>query len=196
MLTAIFGGTFNPPHIGHYEMLAALQKRRDVGEIWLMPDRVPPHKVCDFLASDRDRIAMCERLAEDFSKVRLCLVEFEREGKSYTFDTLSVLQKQYPNKSFALVCGGDMLTSFDTWHRYRELLTMAPFIIFRRIGEDKALFDRKLAQFRKLGMRVTVPRSVISAVSSTEIRRDIANAGNLLPKKVYDYIMTEEIYRG
>ena len=62
--TALFGGTFNPPHIGHYKMLRALDSRRDIDEVWLMPDRIPPHKVCDFLASDKDRINMCRIMAE------------------------------------------------------------------------------------------------------------------------------------
>ena len=63
-LTAIFGGTFNPPHIGHYQMLKALDNRPEIEEIWLMPDKIPPHKVCDFLADDRDRIEMCRIIAD------------------------------------------------------------------------------------------------------------------------------------
>ncbi|MBQ7726919.1 MAG: nicotinic acid mononucleotide adenylyltransferase, partial [Clostridia bacterium] len=52
-VTALFGGTFNPPHIGHYEMLCALQKRSEIEEIWVVPDRIPPHKVCDLLAEEQ-----------------------------------------------------------------------------------------------------------------------------------------------
>ena len=117
--TAIFGGTFNPPHIGHYEMLSALEKCPEIEEIWLMPDRIPPHKVCDFLADDSDRIEMCRIIAKDFKKARLCLAEFEREGKSYTYDTVTEFLKKYPDKKFTFVCGGDMLISFDKWYRYK-----------------------------------------------------------------------------
>ena len=102
---AIFGGTFNPLHIGHYEMLRALQKDPDIDEIWIMPDRIPPHKECDFLASDNDRIEMCRIASCDFSKAKLCLVEFEREGKSYTYDTVVFLRKKYPQKNFLFVLG-------------------------------------------------------------------------------------------
>ena len=72
--TALFGGTFNPPHIGHRKMLEALEKREEIDEIWLMPDRIPPHKVCDFLASDEDRINMCKLLISPLKKTKLCRV--------------------------------------------------------------------------------------------------------------------------
>ena len=131
-ITAIFGGTFNPPHIGHYEMLRSLENNPDIEEIMLLPDRIPPHKVCDFLASDSDRINMCRLLSADFKKAALCLIEFEREGKSYSIDTVRLLKRKYPQKSFAFVCGGDMLISFDKWYKYEELLREIPFIVFRR----------------------------------------------------------------
>ena len=66
--TAVFGGTFNPPHMGHYQMLEALENSETVEKILLMPDRVPPHKICDFLAADSERIEMCRIMAQDFSK--------------------------------------------------------------------------------------------------------------------------------
>ena len=136
--TALFGGTFNPPHIGHYEMLRALDYRRDIDEVWLMPDRIPPHKVCDFLASDKDRINMCRIMAEDFKKVKLCLIEFERTGKSYSIDTVRLLKQKYKERDFIFVCGGDMLISFDKWYKYEELLKEIPFLAFRRTGCNRS----------------------------------------------------------
>ena len=132
--TALFGGTFNPPHIGHYEMLRALDYRRDIDEVWLMPDRIPPHKVCDFLASDKDRINMCRIMAEDFKKVKLCLIEFERTGKSYSIDTVRLLKQKYKERDFIFVCGGDMLISFDKWYKYEELLKEIPFWLSEERG--------------------------------------------------------------
>ena len=131
-LTAIFGGTFNPFHIGHYAMLKALQNDSTIDEIWIMPDKIPPHKVCDFLANDNDRIEMCKIVAKDFSKASLCLVEFEREGKSYSYDTVIYLKEKYPQKDFVFVVGGDMLISFETWYRAEELMKLIPFIAFKR----------------------------------------------------------------
>lgn len=194
--TAIFGGTFNPPHIGHYEMLSALENRPEIEEIWLMPDRVPPHKVCDFLADDDDRIEMCRIIAADFKKARLCLAEFEREGKSYTYDTVTEFLKKYPPKKFTFICGGDMLVSFDKWYRYEELMKMLPFTVFRRTDTDNAEFDRKAAELSAKGMEITVMSEVITAVSSTYIRNNFEKSRDLVPENIYNYIKDRGIYCG
>lgn len=192
--TAIFGGTFNPPHIGHYQMLSALEESPDIEEIWLMPDRIPPHKVCDFLACDEDRIEMCRLLSSDFTKARLCLAEFEREGKSYTYDTVTEFLKKYPQKDFTFVCGGDMLISFDKWYRYEELMKLLPFTVFRRTDTDNAEFDRKAEDFSAMGMKITVMSEVITAVSSSFVRNNFDKSRTLVPEKIYDYITAGGIY--
>lgn len=194
--TAIFGGTFNPPHIGHYEMLSALEKSPRIDEIWLMPDKIPPHKVCDFLACDKDRIEMCRIVAEDFKKARLCLAEFEREGKSYTFDTVTEFRNKYPDKKFTFVCGGDMLISFDKWYRYEELMKLLPFTVFRRTDTDNAEFDLKAAELSAMGMGITVMSEIITAVSSSYIRNNFEKSRDLLPEKIYNYILDRGIYCG
>lgn len=191
-LTAIFGGTFNPFHIGHYEMLKALQNDENIDEIWIMPDKIPPHKVCDFLANDDDRIEMCRIVAEEFSKANLCLVEFEREGKSYTYDTVLNLKKDYPQKNFVFVCGGDMLVFFNKWYRYEELMKLIGFIVFKRTNTDNDEFLYCVDKFSKMGMEITVKNEIIPDVSSTEFRKN--NLQTLLPQKVYDYIRERGLY--
>lgn len=191
-LTAIFGGTFNPFHIGHYEMVKALQNDDNIDEIWIMPDKIPPHKECNLLASDYDRIEMCRIIANDFSKASVCLVEFEREGKSYTYDTVTLLKEKYPNKSFAFVCGGDMLVYFDKWYRFSELMKLLPFIVFKRTNTDLSEFNECYSKFSKMGMNITVKDEIIPNVSSTEFRNN--NLKDLLPQKVYSFIKERGIY--
>lgn len=192
--TAIFGGTFNPPHIGHYEMLSALEKCPQIDEIWLMPDRIPPHKVCDFLACDNDRIEMCRLLADDFKKAKLCLAEFEREGKSYTYDTVTEFLKKYPQNRFTFVCGGDMLISFDKWYRYEELMKMLPFTVFRRTDTDNAEFDRMAEKLSLNGMKLKIMDEIITSVSSSYIRNNFEKSREFLPERIYDYIKNRGIY--
>ncbi len=191
-LTAIFGGTFNPFHIGHYAMLKALQNDSTIDEIWIMPDKIPPHKVCDFLANDNDRIEMCKIVAKDFSKASLCLVEFEREGKSYSYDTVIHLKEMYPQKDFAFVVGGDMLISFDTWHRAEELMKLIPFIAFKRNDIDDSEFLKCVNTFLKKGMNLTVKEDLIPKVSSSEFRKSTLK--ELLPEKVFNFIKERGIY--
>lgn len=193
---ALFGGTFNPPHIGHLSMLKALEKREEIDEIWLMPDRIPPHKVCDFLATDDDRINMCRLLIAPLNKTRLCLVEFERTGKSYSYDTVMLLKQKYPERSFTFVCGGDMLISFDKWYKYEELLKEVSFTVFRRTETDKDGFDKAVLKYGKMGMKITVCDDAVPAVSSSYIRNNIEKSASFLPETVYGYIADRRIYGG
>ena len=195
-LTAIFGGTFNPFHIGHYEMLAALQNDDGIEKILVMPDRIPPHKVCDFMAEDTVRTEMCRIVCGDFSKAELCLIEFEREGKSYSYDTVIDLKQRYKDKDFVFVCGGDMLVTFDRWYKYEELMKEIPFIAFRRSDIDNALFDDCVKKLSDEGMKITVMEKIIPAVCSTEIRTDWSRAKELLPQKVFEFLNERGVYNG
>lgn len=192
--TALFGGTFNPFHTGHYEMLRALHNADFVEKVLIVPDRIPPHKTCDFLANDEDRIALCRLAAEDFPKAQVCLIEFEREGKSYSFDTVTLLKARFPQTEFAFVCGGDMLVTLDKWYRYQELIKLIPFIVFRRSDIDNTLFDKCVERFRGMGAEIRVMAEVIPAVSSSYIREHFEISKNMLPPKIYDYLADKGIY--
>lgn len=195
-VTALFGGTFNPFHIGHYEMLKALQNDDCVDEIWIMPDKIPPHKVCDFMADDKVRIEMCNIAAKDFLKAKVCLIEFEREGKSYTFDTILNLKKQYPLKDFAFVMGGDMLVYFEKWYKHEELMKMISFITFRRTDTDNFEFDSCVKKFTEKGMKIRVKNENISDISSSEIRKDFLNTKKYLPEKIFEFLAERGEYSG
>lgn len=192
--TAIFGGTFNPFHIGHYEILTALQNDDEIDEIFLMPDKIPPHKVCDFLADDSIRIEMCKLAAEDFSKVQLCLVEFEREGRSYSYDTILRLKEMYPEKNFAFVIGGDMLVNFDLWYKYDELIKLISFIAFKRSDTNDELFNEKANRLIDKGMRIKIMNQAITEVASSSIRKDFSVAKAYVPKKILEFLNERGIY--
>lgn len=190
--TAIFGGTFNPFHLGHYEMLKALQNDPEIDEIWLLPDKIPPHKVCDYMPLDSDRIKMCEAVAGEFSKATICLLEFEREGKSYTYDTVVNLKEKHPHKNFVFVCGGDMFVYFPKWYRYEELMKLLPFYVFSRTDTKMEEFNSCVEKFGKMGMQIILNDTAIPNISSTEFRKTKSPA--LLPKCVYEYIKERGIY--
>ncbi len=189
---AIFGGTFNPFHIAHYEMLAALCKLDFIDEVLVTPDNIPPHKKCDFLASNEQRIKMCSLACEDFSKARLNLIEFERDGKSYTYDTVLALKNHFPNDEFFVVCGGDMIMTLDSWYNFSKLKHEVQFIAFNR--EGYAGFDEKLEALKNLGVKILLLQDKITDVSSTALRNHLDKS--LIPSKIYEYIVSEGIYDG
>ena len=195
MYTVIFGGTFNPFHIGHYEILRALNSDPLVEKILLMPDRLPPHKTSEFLIDDKTRIEMCRIASGDFSKCKLSLIEFEREGKSYTVDTVKLLKERYPDRDFAFAIGGDMFVSFKKWRKYEELIKMLSFFVFKRSATDTQEFDKVFEELTAEGMKIILKDEVIPAVSSTQLRRDFEKSKHLLPEKVYYYLKDRGVYK-
>ena len=194
MYTAIFGGTFNPFHMGHFKMLEALENDPEIEKILVMPDRLPPHKVCSFLADDETRTEMCRIAIKGFKKCELCLIEFEREGKSYSYDTVKLLKEKYPQTDFAFVCGGDMLVSFDKWYNYKELMKLLPFIVFKRADIDDSFFDKKINEFSAMGMKIILKNEVIPEISSTQLRDDFSNLREYIPTDIYEYLKKKGIY--
>ncbi len=190
--TALFGGTFNPFHNGHLEMLKALENDINIEEIWIMPDKIPPHKQYDYMVSDSDRINMCKLVASSFKKASVCLVEFEREGKSYSYDTVIELKKRYPNKNFVFVCGGDMFVYLPNWYNFSKLIKLLPFYVFSRATTDNDKFDACVAEFEKMGLKVILNNTDIPDISSTDFRK--TGNSSLLPLEIYNYITERRLY--
>lgn len=188
---AIFGGTFNPFHIGHYEMLKALCNDPLFDIVYVMPDKIPPHKTCDFLASDEDRINMCSIACDDFKKAHLLLTEFEREDKSYTADTVEILKSRFPDTDFFITVGSDMLETLDTWHDYKKLFLNASFVAFRR-GNDYENFNKNVLKMREKGAIIKVMDNEITEISSTCLRDCLLP--EFIPEKIYKYIRKKGIY--
>lgn len=187
---ALFGGTFNPFHIGHYRMLEVLCGQEWIDRVFVMPDNVPPHKVCDFLASDEHRIAMCSVASADFDKAELCLIEFEREGKSYTVETAELLCERYPDDEFFMVCGGDMIATLDRWYDAKRLFSLISFIAFKRRGVPD--FDAHVERVSRLGANVTVIDADIPEISSSELRLNMSE--EMLPERIAEYIIKNGVY--
>ena len=194
MYICVFGGTFNPFHIGHYEILKALQSDESVEKILLMPDRLPPHKTSEFLIDDETRIEMCRLASKDFPKCQLCLIEFEREGKSYTVDTVKLLKERYPHKDFAFAIGGDMFVSFKLWRKYEELIKMLSFFVFNRSATDLEEFHNVFEELTEEGMKIILKDDIIPAVSSTELRQEFENNKDLIPEKIYKFLRERGVY--
>lgn len=188
---AVFGGTFNPFHIGHYEILKALNGNDMFDKVLVIPDRIPPHKDYSYDVPDSDRIEMCRIVCEDFEKAELSLIEFEREGKSYTVDTIKALKKLYPDAEFFVTCGGDMVKTLDTWFDFDELKNISSFIAFNR-ANDKS-FHKEIERLGTLGADITVLDNQITDISSSELREHLDR--KFLPKKVWEYVNKRGIYK-
>lgn len=196
-VTLFFGGTFNPPHIAHRKMLEAIAGLPEIDRVLVAPTNIPPHKeVPGMFATKEQRLFMCELLCDGVKKAEVSDIEFKRNGKSYSFYTLSELKERYGD--VAMLIGGDMVTSFTTWHRYEEILKIAAFYVVRRKGTDNTDFDQNVELLMAKGGNIKVLELEFPEVSSTEIRDAFSNnqsTGNLVPENIAKFISQNGLYR-
>ncbi len=196
---AVFGGTFNPIHIGHIEMLEAINSQDFIDKVIIMPSKIPPHKEVDFLAEDKHRKAMCEIMASGYDKALVSDLELTREGKSFTIDTLSSLKGIYPDAKIYLTIGADMLLSFHTWKDYEKILDKASLICFNRGKSDETTILNAISNLESKGAEIISLPNEITDISSTIIRENIDKRDLLeryVPKAILDYIFKNSVFGG
>lgn len=134
MRIGIFGGTFNPPHLGHKNLAMQIKDIAKLDRIIIIPSYVPPHKQTTQLASGKHRVKMCELMfSEDIFNVSD--IEICRGGKSYTIDTIATLKKEYPGDELFLIIGSDMLLSFHEWKQYKDIISLVTLCVASRSDE-------------------------------------------------------------
>lgn len=206
MRIGIYGGSYNPPHLGHAAAATSGIRHLGLDRLLLIPAGIPPHKQlsADSPAAEQ-RLAMVRAMAEQVAldtgvPTEVSRMEIDRGGKSYTVDTVRALRAQYPDDELWLLMGTDMFLSFQDWYRPEEILSCAGICAFGRSGDDgEELLD---AQRRKLLARYgdarieTMLLPNLVEISSTALR-DALPAGEgegYLSAAVYGYILREHLY--
>ncbi|MGE5259066.1 MAG: nicotinate-nucleotide adenylyltransferase [Hyphomicrobiales bacterium] len=220
MKVGLFGGTFNPVHLGH--LRAALEVREGVGldTVFLIPAAVPPHKAQGGVAAAADRLRMISLAVEGTFGLAVSDVETRREGPSYTIDTVRHFRNELPvGTEIFLVVGWDAFCEIDTWKSFRKLMALVPLIVISRPGAANRCGDpdgQALQEFMRSrispectfsdapagvsapgiqGVRL-FPVTALD-VSSRRIR-DLVTRGRsiqfLVPDSVRQYIKTKGLY--
>ena len=204
MKIGIYGGTFNPPHLGHLTAAAAVIATLKLDKLLLIPASIPPHKDLPAgSATAEQRLEMTRMAGEQLglgSKVETLDMEVRRAGKSFTSDTLAELKAQFPEDELWLLMGTDMFLSFETWHEPEKIASLAGIAAFGRTKADmEPQFSAQRDKLYRLYpeariFTLTVP-GVID-ISSTELRERLASGTgeNLLPPAVYGYILRNHLY--
>lgn len=190
----IFGGTFNPPHIGHTRLAEHFVNELSLDRLLVIPTAEPPHKISPDLASGEDRMNMC-MLA--FPDALVSTIELARGGKSYTFDTLTEIRAQYPYDELFFIVGSDMLLSFNRWYKHEEILDMVTLCAADRQEEDSLLKKHGVPDCFT-GKRLHISTLPPFEVSSTQIRELIKNnesTDGWLDPAVRAYIDERGLYR-
>ncbi len=135
MRIAILGGAFDPIHKGHLQIAKVALKKLSIDEVWFMPSAETPLKPSQ-IACFQDRCAMIQAAIRPYRHMKLCTLEQELGGISYTIETVKYLQKQYPMHTFCWLIGDDQALQFDKWKASEELKKRIPFYVFSREKEE------------------------------------------------------------
>lgn len=186
--TGIYGGSFNPIHLGHVCLAKALVEAGLVDETWLLVSPQNPFKVDALLLDDEKRLHLARLGVRDVPGVEVCDREFTLPRPSYMYNTLQALSQEHPDRQFVLVIGADNWERFPAWYRSQDILAAYPIIIFPRPGyvcDD-------------LPQGVTLAHTPLLDISSTDIRHRIQTQsdydGEGLCPSVWEEIKREGLY--
>ena len=198
MKTAIYGGSFNPPHLGHVSAARTVYEQLQPDRFLIIPTNIPPHK--DMAQSSPDaetRLALCRLAFEEIPGAEVSGLEMSREGRSYSADTIELLRRQYPEDTFYLVVGSDMFLSFCTWYKFQYLLENCVLTVLSREEDDLLELEHFQAELEeKYGAKVLLLPHEPLPMSSGDIRERLrlGLGADMLPEKVYAEIIRRRCY--
>ena len=194
----IYGGTFNPPHLGHIRAAQMAVEALGLDRLLVIPDRIAPHKqLPEESASPEQRLQMLELALAGEQKIEVCDLELRREGPSYTYETVEQLHAQFPEERLVLLMGTDMFLSFHQWRYPERILKHAQLgVFYRGTPGEQADIDRRREEMEQQGHQVHLLKNQVVDISSTQLRRMLVVrcAAPFLPKGVEDYIRDHGLY--
>ncbi|MDD6275603.1 MAG: nicotinate (nicotinamide) nucleotide adenylyltransferase [Clostridia bacterium] len=199
MRIGIFGGTFDPPHLGHKKYACEIINKLRLDRLIVIPTCVPPHKSSEKTASGEDRLEMVRLCFKEIDKIEVSDDEIRRGGKSYTVDTVASLSAQYPNDELIFIMGSDMLLSFHTWKKPLDIINKVKICGVTRLGSlDRSRLENYVDEyFPTEKARFIIEDFSPIEISSTQVRNAVKNGENtdgLIEKEVYEYIKKKELY--
>lgn len=196
----IFGGTFNPIHLGHIRLGQLVLDEIKLDKILYIPDNTPPHKSDRNLACGEDRLNMIDISLKDHVDMESSDIELKREGKSYSFETLLELKNVYPNDELYLITGADMFLTLDKWREPETIFKTANIIGVPRVKSDFEKMEEYAENVIKpMGAKVfMLSQTVFDTASSTYVRENIDDyqkIKDMITPEVYRYITEKGLYR-
>ena len=193
----IFGGTFDPPHLGHLILASEARTQLQLTRLLWALTSVPPHKLEQPISSLEDRLAMLKLALKDEPGFELSTVDMDRPGPQYTLDTLNLIAHQNPNAELILLIGGDSLHDLPTWHLPEQIIASCRQIgVIRRPGDSIDMSSLE-SQIPGITDKVQFVDAPLLEISSHEIRQRVMEGMPfryyLLPS-VYEYIVSHKLY--
>lgn len=186
----VFGGSFDPVHNGHIAVAKSFLRSNVIDTLWVMLSPEPPHKKSGDQASYEHRLKMLELAFAGIKNTVVSDYETELSSPSFTLQTLESLKEKYPDDTFFLCLGEDSISSFESWHKYEQILDEVTLLVAERPGYNHKKLPSKITE-----KAIFVDHTPVD-LSSTEIRSGQHHAAGEIPvpKAVSDYISEHNLY--
>lgn len=195
----VLGGTFDPVHIGHVALGRAALMEAGLAKLIVMPAYIQPFKQGKRVTDDEHRLAMAKLAFAEVPRTEVSTFEIDRMRVSYTYDTMTALQKEMPGKEIFFITGTDAFLALDSWYKGIDLLEHFSFIVSIRPGYREEELDHKIGEYRaRYGTNVIKLASQMPDISATEIREKYQAgepATGLVPETVERYITEHGLYQ-
>lgn len=195
----LMGGTFDPIHIGHLMLAECAYEQFGLEQVWFLPSGNPPHKTDRRGgATDRERLEMVELAIRDNPHFALNPEEMQREGYTYTRDTLRLMRRKYPDTEFYFIIGADSLMAFDTWKDPESICHDCVLAVAVRDQLDTEVMGQKMQELEeKFQARIYLLQTPDVEISSSSLR-NMQRAGRSIryyvTDGVFEYINKNRIY--
>lgn len=201
MRIGIFGGSFDPVHLGHLLLAESCREQCRLDEVWLIPAAVPPHKQGEERTPARQRVEMLQLAVAGNPQFRVSTIEVDRGGVSYTVATLTAIHQQQPAAELFLLIGGDSLRDLGAWREPQRICQLATPVAVGRVGSppsDYSSLESIVSPQRLERIRRHAVEMPLVELSSTDIRRRVAESRSIrymMPRAVEMYIAEHGLYR-
>lgn len=182
----ILGGTFNPPHNGHLLIANEVLSDLQLDEIWFMPNHEPPHKKRPESVNDEERLKMLKLAIDGNPAFSIQAIELDREGPSYTVDTMKMIDTEHKDHQFYFIIGADMIEYLPKWHKIDELVNLVQFV-----GVQRPSYSH---QTDYPVLYVDVPAFDVSSSMIRDRMKCGQTVRYLLPDPVIEYIEEKHLY--
>lgn len=196
MNITLFGGSFNPPHLGHQIVISqAFELIKDIDELWLLPDYQHAFSKGKNFIDAKHRLVMTKML--ETNKVRTETCTFDNKMSGNTISHITHLKQKHPKHQFSFLMGSDNIKNFHRWPKHQDLLKIMTFYIYPRAGSSRQKADHPFKPLYKNMKPLEHPLQVITNISSTIIRKRVQKnlpINHLLPENISNYIKNNNLY--
>lgn len=195
----IMGGTFNPIHFGHLFLAENAYEQLGLDKVWFIPSKNPPHKRKPEDITEQQRIDMIQLAIQENPHFELSTLELEREGITYTADTMKILREQNPDIAYYFIIGADSLFLMDQWYQPQVIFDNCAIAAANRDNADQSALEKQVQLLKKqFNANIILIDMPTMQVSSCNIRERVAERKSIryyLPGSVREYIESKHLYR-